>query len=144
MVARYESAWWKAKIPRDWDTNEDEICVTFKSQTTSGAVQVSAASKGTDQVSDADLKEFAGQRIANKRINAVKTPRFEGIHVEYLLEDTFWREWWLRAGRLMVYVTYNIEKKSRDVERATIDEFINSLEPSFDESSAAKASINPG
>ena len=129
MNSQYKSVWWKAKVPGDWDTNEDDVCVTFKSQRWSGAIQVSAAIKAAAQVTDADLRELADQRIANRQVKIVTTAKFEGIHVEYLDNDNFWREWWLRSGNLMVYITYNVEKQLQVVERATIEEFINGLEP---------------
>ena len=90
---------------------------------------MSAALKEAAPVTDDDLKELAGKRIGNRRAKTVKTAKFEGIHVEYFDNDNFWREWWLRSGNLMLYVTYNIEKKLKDIERTTIDEFISGLEP---------------
>ena len=129
MNSQYESVWWKAKVPADWDTTEDDVCLTFKSQGSSGAIQVSAAVKEAAPVTDADLKEFAGKRIGNRPAKTVKTAKFVGIHAEYCDNYKFWREWWLRSDNLMLYVTYNIEKKLKDVERAAIDEFISGLEP---------------
>jgi len=94
-----------------------------------GAWRTAYAKKEAAPVTNADLKEFAGQRIANKRVRTLKTAKFEGIHIEYLSNNAFWREWWLRSGNLMLYVTYNVKAKLMEDERATIDEFISSLEP---------------
>src|SRR6266508_2683776 len=120
MKHKYESTYWRAKVPEDWETREDDTCVTFEPQKPPGVIQVSAAVKEAAPVTDIDLKEFAGQRISNRRVMTVKTPSFEGIHVEYAEDDNFWREWWLRSGNLMLYVTYNIQNKLKDIERSEV------------------------
>lgn len=130
MNSQYESFWWVARVPGDWDTNEDDVCVTFKSRASSGAIQVTAAKKEAAAVTDADLREFAEQRIAGRQAKVIKTAHFEGIQVEYSDNHNFWKECWLRSGNLMLYVTYTIEKALKDVEQITINEFISGLEPS--------------
>jgi len=129
MESPYESLWWKAKVPEDWDTDEDDVCVTFRPQGLSAAIQVSAVIKEGTPVTDADLREFAGQRIAYRRPKTIKTAKFGGIHIAYFDNGNFWREWWLRSGNLMLYVTYNIERNLKDADSATIDQFICDLEP---------------
>jgi hypothetical protein len=129
MNSQFESAWWRTSVPEGWKANEDNVCVTFTSRRLPGALQVSAAIKEAAPVTDADLREFAHERIANKQVKAVETTYFDGIHIEFVDNDRFWREWWLKSGNLLLYVTYNVEKELRDLTRSDIDAFIGCLEP---------------
>ena len=129
MKSQYVSAWWKAAVPANWDADENDSCVTFKPHKSSGVLQVSAAMKEAGPVTEDHLMEFAHQRIVNRQAKTVETARFNGISVGYVNNDQFWKEWWLRSGSLMLYITYVVKIDQQGIEDAAIDEFIRCLEP---------------
>ena len=129
MNAGFESAWWKAQLPENWTAEEDDVCVTFRPPDSSGAVQVSAANKDNGDITDDDLTEFASERLAQRPVEHVTTPNLQGIYVEYVDGDRVWREWWLRRGHLLLYVTYNVDKQLREVDRLAVDTFVKGLQP---------------
>jgi hypothetical protein len=124
-----KSRWWLVQLPPGWKASEDDTCVTLSGQHFSSALQLSAARKDTDVVTDIDLNVFAADRVRDKALLHVDTGVFSGFCAEQIEKGRFWREWWLRAGKLMVYVSYNIDAHLQESERSIIDSIIRSLRP---------------
>ena len=81
-------------------------------------------------MSDRDLKEFARERIrGGTPLLKVRYGPFSGFSVEYTKEQRFWKEWWLRSGNLMVYVTYNVILGKQNVEKEKVEKLLRSLKP---------------
>ena len=57
----------------------------------------------------------------------VEYKSFSGLSVNYAKDRLFWREWWLRAGNLMIYATYNVERGKEDIEKNDLGYIISSL-----------------
>jgi hypothetical protein len=115
---RYISTWWYLDLPPDWCWQVDDSCVTFARTSEDGILQVSAARKDYGLVSDDELKGFASQRIApNIPLESVRVGAFLGLTTRYRKDHRMWQEWWLRSGRLVIYVTYNIGLGSEQVEQ---------------------------
>lgn len=123
----YKSTWWMARLPDGWDAVENQECVTFSSRNHLGVLQISAAYKERDDVTEADLAEFAAERLGEKvALKKIKLPAFDGFYAEYVSANRSWREWWLRSSGLMLYVTFNTDKLASG-ERVAIDEILESL-----------------
>lgn len=127
---QFVSHWWSVKLPADWQASESDECVTLSGKRFSSAVQITAARKEACLITDEDLKEFADKRLIEKTsLSKVNITMFAGLYAERVQNGIFWREWWLRSGNLMVYVTYNIEEKFREAERFLVDTIVGSLSP---------------
>ena len=57
----------------------------------------------------------------------VNLPLWKGFYAEQVENGVFWKYWWLRAGNLMVYVTYNVDERFE--EEAIVDSVLESLVP---------------
>ena len=126
----FKSSWWSVRLPIGWQATESEECVTLEGKSRLGAVQISAARKDDGQVTDSDLRQFAvEQRGATAPFQEVVLPAFVGLYAERVEHNRFWREWWLRSGGLMVYVTYNVDTAFKGSESAAVDSIVNSLTP---------------
>lgn len=126
--ATYESACWSIQIPQEWEIEQDEECVTFISVSRLSAFQVSAATKIGEEVGDKDLPEFAAdQCVIQVQVKNIKTVFCTGLYREYIESSTYWREWYLRAGNLMIFITYNIDEKHKDLEKKMVDDAINTI-----------------
>jgi hypothetical protein len=125
----YESNWWTLTLPPNWEWEEDEDCVGFFTADSAGALQVSAYLKDDDVVTQEDLEDFIPEEIQAIVLDTpVKIGHFSGYTAKYVEEDTYWRQWWLMAGPLMVYLTYNSEAEDHGMEDATIDEIVSTLQ----------------
>lgn len=127
MSEIYQSEWWSVSLPSGWKASADETCVTIVSPGETGAVQISAYRKDTE-VDEEDLHEFAAEDIpAGVPVADVQLAKLSGLHIHYCLDDTYWREWWLRAKCTLVYVTYNCSVRDQDIDKRDVDEMLNSL-----------------
>ncbi len=127
----FDGVWWRVKLPPGWTARSHPECATFQREPPSGALQISSARKGTGtRVTDQDLRDFAEGRIPEgKTLGSVSYGRFSGFTVEYAKQGSFWKEWWLRYGRLMIYATYNTTDGKETFELEDVERILGSLIP---------------
>ena len=119
--------YWTLKLPQDWVLCNEEDCVTFSGTPDLGALQMSAREKET-AVDNDDLREFATQRVdSSSRLHPVVVGSLVGYYAQSLQDETLWREWWLRSGRVMVYITYNVEESSAGNEDDILEDMLSTL-----------------
>jgi hypothetical protein len=76
------------------------------------------------------LRDFAEERVPEgESLLEVSYGPFSGFTVEYTKQGSFWKEWWLRSGRLMVYATYNVAEGGEALEREGVEKVLASLVP---------------
>lgn len=64
-----------------------------------------------------DLRDFAAEHLkAGAKPRATEAGDFLGFEICYGDEERFWRQWYLRNGSQMLFVTYNCGLESRGVE----------------------------
>jgi len=132
----FDGIWWSIEVPPGWHARGDDACATFQATPSIGAFQISSAQKGTNPITDADLEEFAlGEIPEGARLVEVAYGRFTGFTSSFQKDDSMWREWWLRAGGLMVYATYNVATRNSDAavaEQADVESMLATLRPKGD------------
>src|ERR1051325_7728488 len=113
----FRSAWWSVHLPDDWQSSEEPECVTLYRSQRRGSLQISAARKQEETVTDRDLQNFAEELIdSNLALEKVSYSTFSGFSVSYSRDARFWKEWWLRSGTLMLYLTYVVALGDQDIE----------------------------
>lgn len=126
----FNGIWWRVRLPDGWSGSQDKECATFLARIPLGALQISSARKDSGRVTDRELKKLAKERVpADIRITRVVPGSFSGFSAEYVKGDSFWKEWWLRLGQLMVYVTYNGPHGKEGFEREDVQRILASLDP---------------
>jgi hypothetical protein len=81
-------------------------------------------------VTDKDVQEFMRDRLEpGVPTSKVEYGQFCGYSASYSKDGRFWKEWWLRSGGLLVYVTYNVSLDREQSELSTIEEVLGSLMP---------------
>ncbi len=125
MATRFSAGWWSAELPPDWHGEIGENGVGFEHNPPLGWLQVTAAHKRT-AITDEDLKQFMGERVSAAA--PLQTVSYDGFSAEHEDEESFWREWWLRRGTMMIYATYNVPKEQKnDSELAQAEQIVSSL-----------------
>ena len=122
------SAWWSITIPQTWRATKDKECMTIKGDPAAGVLQISAARK-PGIVTDEDLLEFI--ETPGDQLQEVKHEYFSGFATEYVNNKLFWKQWWLKSGSLIVYVTYNVDETLRSTEEEQVEKIVRSLLPSL-------------
>src|ERR1051326_3174727 len=127
---RFLSTWWSVDLPEGWSGHHEENCATLSKTPSFGVLQMSAARKQAGPVTDDDLQEVARDQVpSGVRLRRAEFKSFSGFSAVYLKNQLLWREWWLRSGHLMVYVTYNIAHSKEHTEAADLDIILASLKP---------------
>lgn len=118
MTQVFDGEWWFLSLPLNWAAKRDADDVTFTANPRIGTIQISAALKESADVSDDDLREFAGDGI---HLTGVSIGRLKGLMRKREEGGLSWSEWWMRDGRVMLYITYIVPtaddgKEERDVQ----------------------------
>lgn len=126
----FVSTWWSVDLPERWSGHQEEKCAVLSKTPSVGVLQMSAARKQEEPVTDDDLLEFARAQVpSGVRLSRTEFKSFSGFSAAYVKNRLLWREWWLRSGHLMVYVTYNVAHGKEHTEAADLDMILASLKP---------------
>ncbi len=52
---------------------------------------------------------------------------YSGYQYDYLERGSFYRQWWLVNERTLIFITYNSDPESKDIETDEIDKIVNSI-----------------
>ena len=52
---------------------------------------------------------------------------YSGYQYEYLERGSFYRQWWLVNERTIIFITYNCNPESKDIEIDEINKIVNSI-----------------
>lgn len=123
-----ESTWWTIIIPDEWSCYRDANSVSIHAEPALGVLQVSAARKDADLVTDDDLRDFAQDHVRTYGdLSPVAIGEWCGFYLKFSTDEYYWREWWLRNKNLLVYVTYNIDLAKKGCEDQEVDKILLSL-----------------
>jgi len=114
-------------LPEGWVGEHEEECSTIYHPDGVGALQISGYTKDS-RVTTEDLEGFAEERVSHgAKPEKEESGDFAGFRIDYDAESETWREWYLGAGNLMLYVTYNCEKSDKGIEDNSIQTILRSL-----------------
>jgi hypothetical protein len=122
---RYVCSNWSIEVPPDWAIDEAPECVGFVPPDKTGALQLSAYSQPTGEVSLEELRRSAAKYA--DQLAAYSTGDLGGFSASVVRDDTFSRYWWLASGRYHFFVTWNVATKDRLLHADTVDALVRSL-----------------
>lgn len=126
-MSEYHAADWSIDLPPSWEVEQDEESTLIYDEDGIGALNITGFVADED-VSEEALREFAAEHLeAGARTEPVEFGEFTGFTLHYREEDEFWREWYLRAGPLALFVTYNCDLEDQGVEDEAIEGILNTL-----------------
>jgi len=127
MAARFGRDTWSLLVPDGWRAWHDDECATLVGPGEIGALQINTAFKDAE-VLDADLGDFASNhRGAGAPPRPTQAGDFVGFEIAFRDRGRFWRHWYLRNGRQMLFVTYNCRPDSQGVEDGPVQDALASL-----------------
>ena len=127
VTAEFGRETWSLVVPEGWRAWHDSECATLVGPGSFGALQISAAFKGSE-VLDADLRDFASEHLdAGAMPSAIQAGDFVGFEISLRDGDRFWRRWYLRHATQVLFVTYNCDLESRGTEDGAIREALSTL-----------------
>ena len=133
MGTRFGTQSWNLAVSDGWEASHGEDCATLVGSAEVGALQISAAFKESEVLDD-DLRDFASEHLnAGATPLACRAGDFAGFEIRFSDSEEFWRQWFLRHARQMLFVTYNCALAEQGVEDGPVEEVLASLRSSMDD-----------
>lgn len=105
---RFGRETWSLVVPDGWRAWHDDECATLVGPGEIGALQISAAFKRSGEVLDVELRGFARKRTeAGAVLQQIEAGDFAGVEVTFCENSRAWKQWFLRNGQQVLFVTYN-------------------------------------
>jgi len=118
---------WTINLPDGWEEEEDEEGISLFHPESSGTLRISAMERD-GEIGDDFLDYMAAEHLeAGAEPDEVECGDFDGLEVSYADGDHYWREWFLRAGSVMLYVTYHCPLADEGLEDDTVDAVLETL-----------------
>ena len=103
----YSSEWWSVDLPSGWTASDETGAVSFRSDSHSGVLHVSAVRKPDGRIVEADFSGFIGEPKLNcETAIPIQAERWSGFTRCCSHNCTLLTEWWLAYGCVLVYITY--------------------------------------
>ena len=132
-----QTQWWCLELPDEWTAEMDDESVTIADCDRVSEVDITVIRKQSGQVNEGDLDEFAGDlRAQGLTGEAVALNAAQGLLFQYDDEDGVWREWYLAAESLMIYITHNTAIEDKGLDNAVVDDILSTLVTLDDEALA--------
>lgn len=107
MAQRHGGDGWNIAVPSGWTARDEDDCVHLIPPGRGDGVRLTSARKGESRVKDADLVDFAADHLdAGAPRRDVRLGDFVGFEIAFDTEDLAVREWTLRAGNVLLFVSF--------------------------------------
>lgn len=122
---------WSIQLEKNWELNPDEEFYSFFNPEGYGVLTISCYTKDTTITNEdiIELIEFSDEEKLH--LGRVKFGDFEGLTLIYMNEENnfwrFWKKFWLRNNKLLLFVTYNCDDNDKDYETKAISKMLSSL-----------------
>jgi hypothetical protein len=128
-----ETQWWRLGLPDEWVAEQDEDSILITDRDDVGTIEIShlVAEEGDNLNIEVLARDNAEQPGLNW--DSCVLGDFDGVETRYREEDASIREWWLKAGSLMLFVTYVCEIENEGLDDSIVDEILDGLEMIRDE-----------
>lgn len=124
----YASDTWSINLPDAWEEEHDDEGVTLFDPQGCGALEISAVVQ-EEPVDEGFLEYMASEHLeAGAEPEEVEFGDFEGLEFGYADQDNYWREWYLRADNLMLYITYHCPLVDEGREDDEVDAMLETLQ----------------
>ena len=124
----FQTNTWSVSLPDNWEEEHDAEGVTLFNPDGLGALEISAVERD-EPVDDGFLEYMAAEHLeAGAEPDEVEYGDFEGLEFSYDDDGNYWREWYLRADNLMLYVTYHCPLADEGREDDEVDAILETLQ----------------
>ncbi len=126
-MKKYQAQYWQITLPDDWQVEEDEEVLAIFHPDGVGELQISTV-KYDQPVSGDALLEFAEEHIdAGAEPEEITLGEFDGIVLDYEIDDEYGCEWYLASGSLFLFVTYVCDAGDEEQEHDVVELILESL-----------------
>ncbi len=123
-----ETEWWTMALPPEWWAESEEDSILVGDRDDVGCIEISTLHKEQGEFDMAELRDMA--RAESEQVldwRRATLGDFEGVVSQFVEEGTAIREWYVRHGALMLYITYSCEEENAGMDDAAVDELLDTL-----------------
>jgi hypothetical protein len=131
MRSTFQSLLWQVSVPRPWHAQKCEHCAEFTQPEGAGALHISGALKQHGDVSDDETRaELQKDCPQDTEFERARFGDFSGYGAEYVdwNDSRYWKKWFVRSGRVLLFITYNCKPGDEELEMAQVCQILSSLE----------------
>ncbi len=126
-MKKYKTQHWQINLPDDWQVEEDEGVVAIFHLDGIGELQLSTL-KYDEPVTGDTLLDFAEEHVeAGAEPEEITLGEFDGIVLDYEIDDEYGCEWYLASGSLFLFATYICDAGDEEQEHDVVELILESL-----------------
>ncbi|MEE4249130.1 MAG: hypothetical protein V2I38_00920 [Alcanivoracaceae bacterium] len=118
---------WSIDLAEGWEGHDDGDTSVFTDPDGVGVLQITAM-ESDDEISEQDLKTFAGEPPKKAVRENFRNKDFRGFSIALQADGEYRHTWYLAAGKLAVVVSYVCNDEDRSIEMPQVKEMVRSLE----------------
>lgn len=119
--------YWQVELPDHWQIEQIDDAVSFYDPASSGTLLISTIVEQED-ISDEYLEEMLSEHLENDaELQDIEVGAFNGVSCCYEADEGYWCEWYLRHGRIMLFVTYDCALEDEGKEDDVVDSILETL-----------------
>ncbi len=121
-----ETDWWLLDLPDEWQAEQDEETIVITDEDGVGSLEITRLEHPS--AAAANLHAIAEQWVPEDVHGIdVRVGDFDGLYLEYMDEGDAVREWLLRAGDLILLVSYACDEEDAGMDDEVVDEILETL-----------------
>lgn len=118
---------WSIDLADGWEGHDDGDTSVFTDPDGVGVLQITAM-ESDDDISEQDLKTFAGEPPKKAVRENFRNKDFRGFSIALQSDGEYRHTWYLAAGKLAVVVSYVCNEEDRSIEMPQVKDMVRSLE----------------
>ena len=119
---------WCLLLPPEWQADKEDDVVVIVDSDGVGELTLTTLCKHAGTVAKEELLAMA--REESPEVNSwqsVVLGAFSGVTGSFLEDGAYIREWYVAAGRILIYITYLCDDENAAMDDAAIDELLGTL-----------------
>ena len=126
-MIEYQGPFWLINLPDNWQGHHSLDVDNLFSQDGVGAVEINSMMNEIP-VKDSDLRIYASEHLDKGHISeSVSLGDFSGLALEFESEDTFHMKSFVKAGSIILFISYSCKVNEKHLEVDQIKAFLKTL-----------------
>ena len=125
-----ETEWWSVGVPPEWWAEQEDDVVVIGDRDDVGCIEISTLHKEVGDFETAELQQLASDNgEPDWSWQRASLGEFSGCYTSYEDEACQMREWYVAAGKLLLFITYSCDEDNSGLDDAAVDEILQTLAP---------------
>lgn len=116
------------QLPEEWQAEQDDETFVIVDADEVSTLEVTPLKKEQGKIAMADLTEFTVELTEAGGVpTQVQVGDFAGEYFEYEEDGEFWREWFVFAEDLFLFITHGVMLENKGLDDSTVNDILSTL-----------------